>query len=95
MQPEPLFEAFDAGWVLLIVAGAALLAYGFIWLIEEKHQDTRFQAKRWEDEFNRERHEGAKERLVLRNRIDMLEAVLKRAGVEIPKAPSESADIPF
>lgn len=34
MRPDPLFEIFDAGWVLLIIAGAVLLAYGFGWLAD-------------------------------------------------------------
>lgn len=34
MRPDPLFEAFDAGWLLLIVAAAVLFAYGLIWLVD-------------------------------------------------------------
>ncbi|CAM5769943.1 hypothetical protein [Bosea minatitlanensis] len=34
MRPDPLFEVFDAGWVLLAVAGAAALSYAFAWLVD-------------------------------------------------------------
>jgi len=32
MPPEPVFQTFDAGWVLLIVVAAGVLAYAFAWL---------------------------------------------------------------
>lgn len=34
MRSDPLFEAFDAGWVLLIAAAACALFYAFIWLVD-------------------------------------------------------------
>ena len=34
MSREPLFREFDAGWALLVVLAAFLLAYAFVWLAE-------------------------------------------------------------
>ena len=34
MRPDPLFETFDAGWVLLIVAAACALTYALVWLVD-------------------------------------------------------------
>jgi len=61
-RPVP-YEAFDAGWPLLIVCGACLLFYALFWLTETadgddpdplEHEDpTYFERTRPEDQARR------------------------------------------
>lgn len=55
MRPDPLFEAFDAGWVLLVVLAACALTYGFV-LLGDRIEPLDFEAEPVEHETSGERH---------------------------------------
>lgn len=56
MRPDPLFEAFDAGWVLLIVAAACALAYALVWLGSDGPPASEIEADPVEHDTTADRH---------------------------------------
>jgi len=68
-------------------------------LLKERHADQGGKLRQAQYELDRfrgnEMRAAQNEILKLKSRINVIEAKAKEAGIELPKEPAESDDIPF
>ncbi len=62
---------------------------------QEKRNEMDFQHRQAVEEFAREKRKLCDERAALYVRVSRLEGALVKAGVEIPKEPTDEAEIHF